>query len=264
MQVRKQIVFALLFILGISSDSFSEDVFWKEVKGDHFIVYYLGQDEFATNVSHKAEEYYSKISSDLGYQRYSNFWQWENRVKIYIYQTREEFLKRTGSQNWSHGYANYENKEIGSYVWETGFLEALLPHEITHLIFRDYVGLQGHVPIWLDEGVAQWEEPEKRAIVRQVMRDYLKAEKVFAFKDLMNLDIRNVSFAPSVQLFYVEAISIVDFLVSEFGADGFIFFCRQLRDGKAMDEALRFAYPTEIRDIKQMEEKWKDYILSTP
>ena len=264
MQLRKRLFFALFLILTVNSIGFGQGLSWKEIKGDHFIVYYMGQDGFASNVLRKAEEYYSNIGDDLGYQRHSNFWQWENRVKIYIYPTREAFLKESGQQSWSHGYANYDQKEIGSYVWEEGFVESLLPHEITHLIFRDYVGFQGEIPVWLDEGVAQWQEPDKRAIVRQVMKQYLLTEKVYSFHDLMTIDIRNVTFAPSVQLFYVEAASIIDFFVSKYGTDQFTFFCRQLRDGKAIDEALRFAYPTEIRDINQMEEKWKEYILSAP
>ncbi len=261
MRVRKQLIFTLLFIVLLSPKVLCEELSWKEIKGDHFIVYYLGKDEFATNVMRKAEEYYNTIGNDLGYERRDNFWQWENRVKLYIYPTREQFLSGTAQQDWSHGFANYQKKEIRSYEWKEGFLESLLPHELTHLIFRDYVGFDGEIPVWLDEGVAQWQEPQKKAIVRQVMRQCLAAEQGYTFKDLMTIDIRTVSLASAVELFYIESASIIEFLVSKYGADQFIFFCRQLRDGKIMDEALRFAYPAEIRDVQQMEEKWKDYIL---
>ena len=256
-------IVSLIFLgLGIKAAYLEES--WKEVKGDHFIVYYAAQNAFAQEVLRKAEQYYEQISGDLGYQRYSNFWQWENRVKIYIYKTQEDFLKGTGRKEWSHGYANYTDKEIRSYEWKEGFLESLLPHEITHLIFRDYVGFSGEVPIWLDEGVAQWEEPEKRKIVRSVMKYYIKDGRWYSITDLTSTDIRNVDLTQAVELFYVQAASIVDFLVSQFGAEVFIFFCRQLRDGKSMNETLRFAYPTEMRNVKEMEEKWKKYILAAP
>ena len=129
--------FSVSLLLG-SKGSFAQD--WKELKGDHFIIYYASEDKFPSEVLRKAESYYQQISSDLGYQRYSNFWQWENRVRIYVYPTREEFLTQTGQPNWSYGVANYTEKEIRSYLWSEGFMDALLPHEMTHLIFRDYVG----------------------------------------------------------------------------------------------------------------------------
>ena len=74
-----------------------------------------------------------------------------------------------------------------------------MPHEITHLIFRDYVGFQGEVPVWLDEGVAQWEEPAKRKVVRSIMRFYLENGKGYSLEDLMSVDVRNMSARPAFQ-----------------------------------------------------------------
>ena len=233
---------------------------WKEVRGDHFIVFHSGEDSFAQEVLRKAEQYYKQIGEDLGYERRSGFWQWEHRAKIYIYKTKEDFLKDSAKEEWSEGYANYTKKTIVSYEWKKDFLEALLPHEITHLIFRDYVGFQGEVPIWLDEGVAQWEEPAKRSVVRSVMRSFLETGRGYALEDLTTVDVRNISARAAVEIFYVEAASIVDFLIAKYGSDNFIFFCRQLRDGKSIGAALPFAYPTQMRTVKEMEEKWKAYI----
>lgn len=236
----------------------------KELKGDHFIIYYLEDERFAQEVLRKSERYYHQISSDLGYARYSNFWQWENRVKIFIYRSQEEFLKATGRKGWSHGMADYEAKEIRSYAQKEGFLETLLPHEITHLVFRDYVGFEGEVPLWLDEGVAQWEEPGTRGIVRPLMKSWLGVSKGFSIEELTTVDIRQVDFEGAVQLYYVQAASVVDFLVTRYGADDFIVFCRQLRDGKSLNEALRFTYPTRMRNLNELEAQWKKYILEAP
>ncbi len=235
---------------------------WKEIRGDHFIVYHSGEETFAREVLRRAEQYYKQIGEDLGYERRSSFWQWDKRVSIYIYKTREDFLKNSGGVEWSEGYADYTRKIIVSYEWKKDFLESLLPHEITHLIFRDYVGFQGEVPVWLDEGVAQWEEPAKRKVVRSVMRAYLKDGKGYSIDDLTNVNVRNISARPAIELFYVQAASIVDFLVSAYGSDSFVFFCRQLRDGKSIGAALPFAYPTQMRTVKEMEGKWKAYINS--
>ena len=52
---------------------------WKELTGTHFIVYYVGDEEFARDTLDQAEVYYNRIASDLGYQRYQEFWTWERR-----------------------------------------------------------------------------------------------------------------------------------------------------------------------------------------
>ena len=235
---------------------------WQEMRGAHFLVHFVSNEKFAAEVLNKAEAYYQQISEDLGYARASNFWSWENRVKIYIYPTRDDFLALNFRQNWSHGFADYETKEIVSYEWKEGFLESLLPHEITHLIFRDYVGFKGEIPLWLDEGVAQWQEPAKRSGVRAVMKSFLKAGKSFSLKDLTQKEIRTVSLESEVILFYTEAVSLVDFMVHQYGADTFILFCRQLRDGKDLDNALKFTYPTTMRNLNELEEQWRNYILA--
>ena len=259
--MRRKWLYGLTFLL-ISTVASAEN--WKELKGDHFIVYYEGEDNFVREVLRKAESYYHDISMDLGYARYSNFWMWENRVKIYIYPTRQEFLNATNDPTWSEGVADYTHKEIRSYLWSQGFLGALLPHEMTHLIFRDYVGFKGEVPLWLDEGVAQWEEPAKRAVVRQAMKSILEKNEAFSLAGLTQLNVGGSTEKSQATRFYIQAASLVDFLNKEYGSDRFISFCRELREGKSLDEALRFTYPTSIRNLNELEEKWRKYILATP
>lgn len=236
---------------------------WEELKGDHFVIYYQTEDRFASEVLRKSESYYRNIGSDLGFTRYSNFWQWENRVKIYIYPDHEGYLKATNESAWSEGFVNYARKEIKSYAWSKGFLDALLPHEITHLVFRDYVGFKNDIPLWLDEGVAQWQEPAKRAMVRQTTKSNLTAGKVYPFDEMTSFNL-SMRYSEEIVAFYIQAASLVDFLISQYGSDSFITFCRQLRDGKGMNDALKFAYPTSIRNQNDLEEKWKKYILSAP
>jgi len=233
---------------------------WKEIKSEHFIVYSVGDEKFAKDVSRQSETYYRKIASELGYQRYSGFWTWDRRVKIYIYPDRESFLKSTSQPEWSQGVANYTKKEISSYVWSEGFLDALLPHEMTHLIFRDYVGFKGEVPLWLDEGVAQWMEPRKREAVKAVIKKLAEQGKLLPLEKMMTLDIRQSSDNELVLNYYIQSVSLVSFLVTKYTAARFTNFCRQLRDGKSIIESLKFAYPISIRSVEELQEKWLKYV----
>jgi len=233
---------------------------WQEAKGEHFIINFFQDEKFAKDVLFKAEKYYADIASELGYQRYSGFWTWDNRVKIYIYPDKESFLKATGQPAWSSGLANYTDKAIISYAWSQEFTEALLPHEITHLIFRDYVGFKGEIPLWLDEGVAQWMEPRKREIIKEATRQLFENGTPLSLRKMLALDIRRSQDEELAKTYYIEAVSLVGFLITKYGSEDFINFCRQLRDGKSFEESLSFSYPTSIRGIKELEERWHEDI----
>jgi hypothetical protein len=272
-----------LFLFCCISISYGQD--WKQLENDHSIVYFLQDETFAHQVSDKAELYYKQIADDLGYARNSNFWTWDNRVKIYIYPDRDSYSKAANMPAWSEGMADYTHRQIICYAWHEGFLDGLLPHEMTHLIFRDFVGFKGQVPVWLDEGVAQWEEPLKREQVKAISKYLLNNGTLLCVEDMVNLDIRRVQSNSIVHIhsildkdqkrqflslnsddlvrtYYIEAVSLVEFLIKQYGADNFTEFCRKLRDGKSFDEALGFAYPQNITSVDDLEKEWLKYVVS--
>lgn len=255
---------------------------WQELKGEHFIVYFIQDKPFASNVLHKAEREYGRIATDLGYARYSNFWTWENRVKIYIYFDHRSFLEASGQPEWSHGMADYKSKKILGYAGSEEFLTSVIPHEIAHLVFRDFVGFKGEVPLWLDEGVAQWEENINRQWIKKIASEYLKKGTLLSIKDMMDLDVRLIKDTDKIHLrstslagqpgiliidgknlanlYYLQSASLVGFLIERYGSDKFTDFCRQLRDGKELEGALHSAYPVHFPGINELENKWVGYL----
>ena len=273
------LVFPLFFILVTAS--FAQE--WIELNGEHFIVYFIGEEKLAKEILDKAEFFYRNIATELGYPRYSEFWMWDKRVKIYLYPDHQAFLKATGQPQWSQGMADYKNKTIISYAWSKGFVEALLPHEIAHLIFRDFVGFKGEIPLWLDEGVAQWEEEAKRKQIKAMSRQLFNNDSVLSLEDMMKLDIRHITQTDRVYIrstltksgergvlflsgdnlintYYIQAVSLVGFLIEKYGSYAFAAFCRELRDGKSLEDALKFAYPDHIRNLTEFENKWREYL----
>jgi hypothetical protein len=279
----KKIKLILIVILGLFCLAANNEPAWLERKSEHFIVYFIQDEKFAQQVLDEAEKYYRNIASSLGYARYSEFWTWEKRVKIYIYPDRVSFLEITGQPKWSEGMADYKKKQIVSYVWGHGFLESLLPHEMTHLIFRDFVGFLGEVPLWLDEGVAQWEEEAKRPQIKKMAKNYFEQDNLMSVSDIMKLNILHlrsqnglfirptrtkdgkpgVIFLSSnnlVEIYYLESASLVGYLIDKFGSESFSAFCRELRDGKTIEEALSIAYPARISNITELEDGWREYL----
>lgn len=283
-KIQNRILFIFLFsmvFLFISSVVQAKD--WQEISGDHFFVYYKKNKSFAKDVLQMAEKYYVGIARDLGYQRYSQFWLWDKRVKIYIHLDKKSFLKATHQPDWSEGMADYRLKQIVSYSWSEGFIESLLPHEIAHLIFRDFVGFKGEVPLWLDEGVAQWAETEKRGEMKRLALDSYRDNKMLLVDDLMKLNIMHlkkinkVYIRPTltreggsgvlfltpdslVNAYYLASVSLIGFLIETYGAKRFAEFCQRLRDGGSVVDALRFAYSSRIKNLKGLEVKWREYL----
>lgn len=271
--------YSLLVILW-TINVFAED--WKEFKSEHFIVYFTGNDNFAKDVLHKAEKYYRNIAVELGYARYSDFWVWDKRVKIYVYPDHETYLKKTKQISWSHGMANYQEKSISSYEKSRDFTLSVLPHEIAHLIFRDFVGFEGEVPLWLDEGVAQWAEEARREQFKTALKQLYEKDALLLLSDMMKLDVRRftknrlyirptvtkdgsagvvfLSLDQLVASYYLEGVGLVGFLIEKYGSNRFADFCRQLRNGKTMNGALKGAYPHHIKNIEDLEKKWREHL----
>lgn len=257
-----RVILCLMFVCCLSCPE-TIALQWEEEKGDHFIVYHVNNARFAGKIIRRAEKCYDRIASDLGYPRHTNFWQWDDRVKIYVYPTEGEFQQAMGYPHWSKGIANYTKKEIVTYAWSQGFLDALLPHEIAHLIFRDFVGFEGEVPLWLDEGVAQWAEQKKRALAKEAALFLIRNHQYFSLDELTTLDVRGSSDNERVHYFYMQSVSLVDFMIRKYGPRSFTEFCRQLRDGKTLNGALRHAYPPSLGDLQKLEERWIKDVLGT-
>ena len=275
-------MFSIFILFLIATVLVAQD--WQELKGEHFIVYFTQdkEEEFVKGVLRKAERDYVRIATDLGYARYEDFWTWDSRVKIYIYPDHASYLKYSNQPDWSEGMADYVAKSILSYSGSQNFLISILPHEMAHLIFRDFVGFKGEIPLWLDEGVAQWEEEVSRYRIKSRIREFLDKKSLLSLNDMMKLDIRLIEGTHKlhlcstsmdgkpgflildgnnlVDLYYLQAASLVGFLIEQYGANRFTELCRQLRDGKDLEDALRFAYPTKLRSIDELEDKWLQYL----
>ncbi len=246
---------------------------WEELKGKHFIVYHVSAKEggasdsesFAKKTLRKAESCYKNTAQELGYERRSDFWTWDNRVKIYIFAKGETFTKATNQPKWSKGMADYTNKRILGFQQknEKEFLEGILPHEVGHLVFRDFIGFKSDVPLWLDEGVAQWQEEAKRKIARLAAMELGKRKELIALKDLTEIDqqrLRESKVKNAVRNFYIQSAALVDMMITKYGTDPFTKFCRELRDGKSVGNALKKAYPSSVKSLEALQKEFLRYV----
>jgi len=239
----------LLTACGLPSSGRAVEPEWKIVKGKHFVVRHTGPESAAETMLAEAERCYRDIASDLGYTRFEGYWLWDKRVAILIYSNAPAFAEACDAPAWAVGRANYERREIATFAGSgASFSTHVLPHEIAHLILSDFVGGR-RLPLWLQEGVAQWEQGRKAVPAKRLPDPMPWAELAAA-------DVRRASDPRFVARFYSQAASVVGFLVSVYGGERFGNFCRLLRDGKTVEAAFAEAYNGELKTLGDLERAW--------
>jgi hypothetical protein len=232
---------------------------WQTTKSTHFIVYYKNAPEdFLEQVKERSENYYDKIADDLGFRRY-NFWLWDNRAKIYIYDNVGDYQAATGQPSWSAGCAIVREKVIHTFPFAKGFFNTILPHELGHIIFREFVGFDNFaVPLWLEEGVASYQENIRFFTANKLVQDAIGKGNFIGIEGLASFNPQLTQDSTSVNLFYAEAVSIVDFLIKDFGKDNFVLFCQNLRDKGDLERAIASSYP--FANTSELSLAWQKHL----
>ena len=244
------------FLCGVSSAEVNISM-WQVVKSDHFIVYYQEAppgyiDEFIT----KAEGYYNTIVTELGFTRFEGFWLWDKRCKIYIYKSIKEYQKATGQPAWSGASTSISKRTISTLLYKNDFIDITLPHEMGHLIFREFIGAKTYLPLWLDEGIACLQEKTYQRN-RLASAKGLIASGFFIPLEKLSRIRGDTLMMPNT--FYAESVSIVEFLLKRYGKNKFVDFCRSLRDNKGDWRAvLTGSY--KFKDLSEMNDEWMKYL----
>lgn len=232
---------------------------WNISKSKHFIIYYKNApEEFIGQVIEKSEECYIMIADSIGFNRF-DFWLWDNRAKIYIYDSANEYIKFTGQPGWSNAVAVPKEKTISTFVDSRGFFDSLLPHEMGHVIFREMIGADNHaVPVWLEEGVSSYQEKFRVDTADISLQEANNQNKLIPLNNLSRINLKEMTNPSEVQLVYAESASVVGFLINGFGSDKFVEFCQYMRDKQDFNEAISYVYG--FSSIEGLETAWREYL----
>jgi len=255
---RAPFIFCLTAILcALATDVYAEK--WNEHKGRHFIIYYKEAPKtFVKTVEEVSEQYYTEITKNLGFVRYKG-WTWDDRVKIYIYDDADDYVRKGRQAQWSHGVASPKDKVIRTFPAAHGFFDSTLPHELGHIIFREFIGFKAQVPGWFEEGVAMYQEKAKRWGANQAVKEAMESGNFIPLEDLTHLRLYRNTDQRVVLLFYAESASIVFYLIQELGQYRFMRFCRKLKEGGPFEWALDSVY-VRFKNIEELNKSWVKYI----
>jgi hypothetical protein len=234
---------------------FQEDL-WQKSKSDHFTVFYKAEtsEAYVQELLKYAEDYYTGITEELGFRRF-DFWTWENTCKIYLFASRKDYTELSSQPGWTGGAAYVRQRMILTFVNQGDFLNTILPHEMTHLIFREFVGYRTNLPLWVDEGIACLEEKQNRKQYLGVARVLVKSH-VFIPLDKLTEIRQEGLLMPEV--FYAESASVVQFLLQKYGQEKFVDYCRRLRDNKDWKHSLLEVYG--VKSLSELNVLWKDFL----
>jgi hypothetical protein len=232
---------------------------FKELRSDHFIINYTQESEdYIYKIKEDAEYLYRKITEEFGLVR-NRLWTWENRAKIIIAKDRDEYLNSFKCSSWSGACVDYHNRIIYTYPSQENF-SFILSHELTHIIFREYIGY-GKLPLWLDEGMATYIEYSnsfQARLIVSLIKQLISENKYISFAQINN--IYSLSGGQDVELFYNQSFSMVYFLIGRFGRGCFSEFLSYLKEGSSLEDSLRKAFGG-IENIQSFEEHWKKFYL---
>ena len=222
----------------------------NEQQGLHFLVRAYGSGK-AQQVSDIAEACYLRIMMDTGL---SSFKPLGGLYRVVVYAGADEYLKKTGQPAWSSGLS------IGNaiYTYEGGHLERVLSHEMTHLVFHEFMGRADPDQRWVNEGLAVYEGSKAG---RPSGQEAPRPARPAGWQPLtMETMVRMVPASEreyTVNAWYGQAESMVRFLIERGGRIGFGQFLAALRQGVDFDKAISVAFPGIWRDLADFDASWR-------
>ena len=251
--------FAIILFVSIFIGTLAHAQEWKEYKRQHFIIYYKEVPfNFVEAVEKAAEEYYLEITNNLGFTRHKG-WNWDDRAIIYIYDNADDYVESGKQAGWSHGVASPLDRTIRTFPSAHGFFDSTLPHELGHIIFREFIGFDVKIPSWFEEGVATYQEKAKRWGAHNTVREAMEQGVFQSLSELSMMRLKYKTDKAVINLFYAESASIVSFMITELGEQRFVRLCRKLKDNKPFDATIVEIY-SRIKSIDDLNNEWVKYL----
>ena len=178
-------------------------------------------------------------------------------IDFFIYADQQAFYDALGPATRENvgGQAHPDIRTLFALITpdqiDASWVESVVPHELTHVVFQTAVDNPYHdPPHWLNEGLAVYLSDgyadSDRSQVRQAAAD----------GSIIPLDGLAGAFPTTAQRFslaYAESVSAVDRIVRVNGRDALVKLIRSYRDGVSDDDAFKAALG---RDVAGFEADW--------
>jgi hypothetical protein len=153
---------------------------WRVYKSPHFEIYYYPELEpHLTRIASYAESSYQKVSSDLKHSI-------EFAIPLIVYKTHSEFEQTNLFPDFIDegilAFAEPVRNRMVLPIDETSDrLQGLITHELTHIFEYDMIPrslIQRGVPLWVDEGLADYERGTWDDLDLMMIRDAAVSDQI--------------------------------------------------------------------------------------
>jgi tetratricopeptide (TPR) repeat protein len=227
---------------------------WKRAESQNFRLTHTQEPAYAEQLLQAAEQQRAAAFAKWG-AAFSGPWQ--PVCEVVLHPDAATYAKVTKQSTSSPGHASIrtvngkvvsrrldlraDNPDLGSVT---------LPHEVTHVVLGDLFA-DTTLPRWADEGMAVLAEP--RSQVDRYLKTMVRLRREGKLVPLAQILTKpEYPDAASVTVFYVESVSVVEFLVNQKGPASFAAFVRDSADG--LDAALQKHYG--LRDVATLQDHW--------
>jgi hypothetical protein len=204
------------------------------------LFWYSGGNSFARELMDTCEEGLARLTQDIGTYP-------EKPIKIYVYACTDDLKgAMVYSQEWTGGVAfmDFGIIAIGIPSNELGWGKKALVHELTHLVVRQATfSPYGQLPLWLDEGLATYNEGELDPLLRSSLDKAILEGTLISVRSLCS---PFSAYSDKARISYAQSYSLVEYLLDNYGQDKMLNLLTILKQGRTYDEALTAVYGFDI------------------
>ena len=212
------------------------------------LFWYEGDDSFSQELMDTCEEGLARLTQDIGTYP-------ERPINIYIYASADDLKgAMIFPQEWTGGVAftAFSTIAIGIPPSEVDWGKRALVHELTHLVVHQATfSPYGQLPIWLDEGLAMYNEGELDPVFRSSLEEAILEGELISVRSLCS---PFSAYTEKALLSYAQSYSLVDYLLDDYGQDKMLELLTILKQGSTYDEALTGVYGF---DIDGLDARWR-------
>ena len=221
--------------------------------GELSLFWYEGGDSFARELMDTCQEGLVRLTQDIG--TYS-----ERPINIYIYASTGDLKgAMIFPQEWTGGVAftAFSTIAIGIPPSELDWGKRALVHELTHLIVHQATfSPYGQLPIWLDEGLAMYNEGELDSVFRSYLEEAILQDELISVRSLCS---PFSAVTEKACLSYAQSYSLVEYLLDNYGQDKMLDLLTLFKQGSTYDEALTEAYGFHIDGL---DVRWRETLTN--
>jgi len=217
------------------------------------LFWYEGSDSFARELMDTCEEGLARLTQDIGTYP-------ERSINIYIYASDNDLKgAMIFPQEWTGGVAftAFSTIAIGISPSELDWGKRVLVHELTHLVVHQATfSPYGQLPLWLDEGLAMYNEGELDPVLRSYLEEAILEDELISVRSLCS---PFSAYSEKASLSYAQSYSLVEYLLDNYGQDSMLDLLTIFKQGSTYDEALTEVYGF---DIDGLDARWRATLTS--